>query len=115
MAIDIFQTLNVIEVMENFIERRRPPEHIRSKLDIGYRIEDQSIYVFEIRPQWGKPEIIREYDLAKTTFVKSKNHWKVFWMRANLKWQAYAPQSTVNLLEEFCNLLDEDKYGCFWG
>ena len=84
MAIDILQTLDVIEAMENFIARKRPPEHIRPKLDIGYKIEDQSIIVFEIRPKFEKPEEKRETPMAKTTFVKTKNHWKIFWMRADL-------------------------------
>jgi len=47
MAIDILQTLEVIEVMENFLSRKRPPEHLRNQLDIGYKIEDQSIIVLK--------------------------------------------------------------------
>jgi hypothetical protein len=50
MVVDSLKTLDIIEVMENFVEKRRPPVHIRAKLDIGYKIEDQSVYVLEIRP-----------------------------------------------------------------
>ena len=39
MAIDILQTLDVIEAMENFIARKRPPENIRDKLDLSFKIE----------------------------------------------------------------------------
>jgi len=35
-----------------FMERRRPPPHIRPKLDLGYKIEGQSVEIFEIRPDW---------------------------------------------------------------
>lgn len=115
MAIDVLQTLDVIEAMENFIARKRPPEHIRPKLDIGYKIEGQSIIIFEIRPQWDKPEIILEHSFAKTTFVKSKNNWKVFWMRADLKWHRYTPTPAVNTVLEFAKLVEEDEYHCFWG
>ena len=115
MAIDTLQTLEVIEVMENFLSRKRPPEHIRKQLDIGYKIEDQSIFVFEIRPQWNKPEVIREHPFAKTTFVKAKNNWKVFWMRADLKWHSYSPQPTVKSLTEFTKLVEEDKHHYFFG
>ena len=115
MAIDILQTLDVIEAMENFIARKRPPENIRPKLDIGYKIEEQSITVFEIRPQWDKPEVIREHPVARTTFVKAKNHWKVFWMRADLKWHSYTPTPTVKSIAEFTKLVEEDKHHCFWG
>lgn len=115
MAIDTLQTLEIIEAMENFLARKRPPEHIRPKLDIDYKIEEQSIIIFEIRPQWDKPEIIREHCVAKATFVKAKNQWKVFWMRANLKWHSYTPKPIVNFVEEFIKLVEEDKQHCFWG
>lgn len=115
MAIDLLQTLNVIEAMENFLSRKRPPEHIRPQLDIGYKIEEQSIIVFEIRPQWNKPDVIQEHPVAKTTFVKTKNHWKVFWMRADLNWHSYTPTPTVKSITAFTKLVEEDKHHCFWG
>ncbi|MEO7445500.1 MAG: DUF3024 domain-containing protein [Ferruginibacter sp.] len=115
MAIDILQTLEIIEAMENFIARRRPPAHIRAQLDISYKIVEQSIIVFEIRPRWDKPEEIQEIYVAKTTFVKTKNHWKVFWMRADLKWHSYDPKPIVKSIKEFIKLVDENKHHCFWG
>jgi hypothetical protein len=115
MAIDIFQTLDVIEAMENFIARKRPPENIRHQVDLSYKIEDQSIIVFEIRPRWNKPEEKVEGYIGKTTCVKAKNHWKVFWLRADLKWHSYQPQPTVNSLKDFIKLIEEDKHHCFWG
>jgi hypothetical protein len=56
MSISSLQTLDVIEVMENFLERRRPPEPIRHQLGLSYRIDDQSVTIFELRPRWKKPE-----------------------------------------------------------
>ena len=101
--------------MENFIARRRPPENIRQRLYISYKIDNQSIVVFEIRPQFNKPEEKMEYPIAKTTFVKAKNHWKVFWLRADLNWHSYTPKATVKTIEEFIKLVEEDKHCCFWG
>lgn len=115
MPIDILQTVDVIEAMENFLARQRPREHLRSKLDIGYKIQGQSIIIFEIRPQWDNPEVIKEYPVAKTTFVKTKNHWKIFWLRADLSWHSYTPKPTVKAIREFVIILEEDKHHCFWG
>lgn len=115
MALNPTQTVEVIEALGNLISRIRPPEHIRAKLDIDYKIEGQSIIIFEARPQWNKPEIILEHPVAKTTFVKAKNHWKVFWMRADLNWHSYDPKPTVKTIIEFCKLVEEDKHHCFWG
>ena len=115
MAIDTLKTLDIIEVMENFVDKRRPPEHIRPKLDISYRIEDQSVTIVEVRPRWDNPEVYRDSPIAKTTFIKAKNHWKVFWMRQDLKWHSYKPKPYVKNLSEFTELVDEDKHACFWG
>jgi hypothetical protein len=115
MTIDTLQTLEVIETLENFISKIRPHEHIRKELDIGYTIDDQSIIIFEIRPQGNKPEIIHQYLVAKTTFVKAKNHWKVFWRRADSKWHNYTPNPFVLTIKEFTKLVEEDKLNCFWG
>ena len=115
MSINPLQTLEVIEAMENFIVRKRPPEQIRSKLDIGYKIENQSIIVFEIRPRWDNPAVIMEHPVAKTTYVKSKNYWKIFWMQADLKWHSYPPKTIVKSVKEFIKLVEEDRHHCFWG
>lgn len=115
MAIDALQSLEVIEAMENFIARKRPPEHIREKLDLDYKIEGQNIFVFEIRPQWDNPKVINEHPVAKASFIKTKNHWKVFWLRADLKWHSYTTKPTVKTVKEFTNLIEEDKLHCFWG
>ncbi len=115
MAIDIFQTLNVIETMENFIEKERPPENIRHELDLSYKIEEQSVIVFEIRPNWRNKKEKMESMVAKATFVKSNNKWKIFWQRADLKWHLYAPMPLVPTLSHFVKIIKEDSHGCFWG
>lgn len=115
MAIDTLQTLEVIEVMENFLSKIRPPEDLRNRMDFGYHIKGQSIILFEINPQFDKPEVFHEYPFAKTTFSKAKNQWKVYWIRSNLKWYSYPPQPTVSNLKEFVKLVEEDEHHCFFG
>jgi hypothetical protein len=115
MAIDILKTLEVIESMENFLARNRPTEDIRPVLDFGYKIENQSIIIFEIRPDWINSEIIREHPVARTTYIKAKMHWKVFWLRANMKWESYQPKPIVKTVNEFVTLVEQDELGCFWG
>lgn len=115
MAIDILQTLDIIEALENFIDKIRPPEEMRDQYDISYKIDDQSVIVYEIRPHWQKKNETIESPIAKTTFIKAKNHWKILWFRADLKWHAYKPNETVNSLKHFLEIIEEDKHGCFWG
>ena len=101
--------------MATFLAKRRPPPHIRPELDIGYRLNGQSIEIFEIRPQWDNPSIIREHPFAKATYVRTQNLWKVFWKRADLKWHSYEPVATVQSIHGFCTAVEADPYGCFWG
>lgn len=56
--------------MEAFLERKRPPEHIRPKLDIGYKIEDQSIIIYEIRQFWNGCECLMEKDAFKEIRIR---------------------------------------------
>ena len=115
MAIDIFQTLDVIEALENFIYKIRPPEELRDQVDIVYKIKDQSVLIFEQRPHLEKANEKIESAIAKTTYIKAKNHWKVFWMKSDLKWHSYIPCPKVDTIKEFVDLVDEDKNSCFWG
>lgn len=115
MALDLFDTLDVIAIMENFMLYKRPPEHMRDKIDLSYKIENQSIIIFEIRPHWKNPEEVLESDVAKTTYIKVKKEWHVYWKRANGNWDPYPLEPIVATLEDFLRLVDEDKGACFWG
>jgi hypothetical protein len=115
MALDITQSVEIIEIMENYIAKVRPEPEIRDRLDIGYEINEQSVVLQEIRPLFKNPIEIRRHGYAKATYVHHKNIWKVFWMRADLKWHPYPPEATVKHLSDFLNLVDADIHGCFKG
>jgi hypothetical protein len=96
-----------------YIERIRPKdEDVRKQLDLAFRIEGQSVYLFEIRPDM-RGRII-SHDVAKTTFVRTENVWKIYWMRADLNWHSYE-KTNVKSIGDFVKTVETDKYGCFWG
>lgn len=101
--------------LAKFMDRRRPPPDIRPKLDIGYRIAGHSVELFEIRPDWQDPKKTMEHPFAKATFVRTRNLWRVFWMRRDLKWHGYEPNPEVRSLEAFLHVVDRDEYCCFFG
>ena len=107
--------VDVIEIMENYISKNRPPKEIRQELDLNYRTDKQSIVLFEIRPHWDDKTKFREHDFAKATFDKKNNVWKIYWLRASLKWISYEPKPTVKKLSDFLKQVDKDEYGCFRG
>lgn len=88
---------------------------MRTELDLAYRIDGQSVLVYEIRPTWDKPSEIRESPVAKTSFVSNKNHWKVSWIRGDLKWYPYTPKPIVKTINDFFDLVNHDTHACFFG
>jgi hypothetical protein len=57
-----------IEEIENYLSYIRPNEEMRAQIDIGYRIEKQSVIIFEVRPDWRDPKKKVENNIAKATF-----------------------------------------------
>lgn len=115
MAISEFEIKRCEKEIEKFLDIRRPPPHIRDQVDLGYRIENQSVELFEIRPRWDDPDTIIEIPFAKATYVKKEKLWKVYWQRQDLKWHSYIPVPTVQYFEEFLSVVNEDANGCFFG
>ena len=115
MAVSEFETKRIEKIMEGYLERTRPPVHIRNELDIAYRIDNQSVELFEVRPAFQNPDQKIEHAIAKATYVKRANEWRLYWMRADLKWHRYEPVPEVDSLEEFLQVIEEDAHGCFYG
>ena len=115
MALDISKSVEIIEIIENYIESIRPEPAMRKQIDINYEIIDQSIIINEVRPAWNNPKEFLYHGYAKATYVHNKNVWKIYWKRANLKWSSYEPKPTVNLLNDFLKIVDENEHACFKG
>ena len=116
MALAEIELARVRKAMDVFMQRRRPPAHIRSKLDLGFRITGQSVEIFEVRPAWrGLPDEKHESPVAKATYVRARGIWRVFWQRRDLKWHSYNPKPEVKSVEEFASLVSEDAPACFFG
>ncbi len=115
MALSEFEIRKVEKAAEAFLSTKRPPPDIRKQLDIGYRIENQSIEIFEVRPDWRDESVIMEHSVAKATYVNTQRIWKIYWLRADLKWHSYKPVASVKSIEEFFDAVVDDSYGCFWG
>lgn len=117
MTISEFEIKRYEKLAAQFIKKHRPPAHLRSKLDLFFRIEakKQSLELFEVRPHWQNGIEKIESPIAKAIYNKSKNNWKVLWMRADLKWHTYKPMPEVASLEDFLTLVSKDEHACFFG
>lgn len=115
MALSDIERKRVEKTIGAFVEKLRPAPHIRPQLDFGYRVSRQSVELFEIRPQRDRPTVKRESSFAKATFVRTQGVWKVYWMRADLKWRSYLPVPEVPAIEEFLAVVQKDEHACFFG
>ncbi|SHM08729.1 DUF3024 domain-containing protein [Vreelandella subglaciescola] len=98
-----------------FLEACRPPVHIRSQLDIDVRIAGQNVQVVELRPDIREPSRIIELPVAKATYVKKHQCWKLYWMRSDLKWHSYTPKPEARSVEEVFAVVNADENDCFFG
>lgn len=115
MAFSEIELKRCEKALAQYLELRRPPAHLRDQVDLSYRIENQSVEIFEIRPDWQDRTIKRESPVAKATYVQTKKLWKIFWLRQDLKWHGYQPTPAVKTLETFLKVIERDEHGCFWG
>lgn len=101
--------------MTDFMARRRPPLEVRDKLDHAWRIEGQSVVIHSIRPCWRNSGKTIEEPVAKTTYNRRTNRWRIFWMREDQKWHGYPPHPEALFFDEFLAVVDADDHACFWG
>ncbi len=116
MALSELEMARVRKSVGTFVEQRRPEPHIRPQLDLGYRIQGHSVVIFEVRPVWrGALGEKMEHPVAKATYVRTRDVWRIFWQRADLKWHGYESAPEVVSIDDFLFLVRQDAFACFWG
>lgn len=115
MAFSEFERTVNLKSLRWFLDVSRPPEEIRPELDIGYAVIGQTVDVFEIRPDWKDKTTTRHTPVARIKFVRTKAHWILYWMRADLKWHSYKPDDIHCTLLSALKTVNADADGCFFG
>ncbi|MAS92735.1 MAG: hypothetical protein CMO55_06005 [Verrucomicrobiales bacterium] len=116
MAFTEEEVERILEVLEDeFWSKRRPPLHLRNKVREGQRIENQAVELYFERPAFRKPDTWIEESIVKIRYVRKTNRWKLYWMRADLKWHGYVPYPEAESLSEALAVVQENEYGCFFG
>ena len=114
MAISEFEIFKVEKAAKKFcLERNKnyPPD----QLYIDFKLEDQALLLFEVRPKWNDPTIKIEIMVAKFLYIKKDKIWKLYWQRQNMKWQYYEENGSNTHLEPLLKLVWDDANACFWG
>ena len=77
MTLSDFDRKTCKKLVGQYVENCRLPAHIRNELDLDFRIKEQGVEIFEIRPAWREPGIKIESPVAKATYVKTQRRGKV--------------------------------------
>ncbi len=99
----------------HFWSSRRPPLNLRNLMREGQHFTDQSIELFYVRPLHFDPTRHTEEPIAKLTYVRVSDSWRIFWQRADLKWHRYAPSPESDTLTAALRVIDQDANCCFFG
>jgi hypothetical protein len=51
----------------------------------GFAFTGRASKSLKSEPRWDDNSQVQEYPVAKATYNRTKQHWKVFWQRADLK------------------------------
>ena len=109
-----------LKVIENTVGRmceRRSPAHLKDRKRLTYKVigTSHSIEVYEERPGWKKTTRWRRMEIAKFRYVRATERWKLYWVRQDLKWQAYEPLPESATIEQLVAEVDRDPCGAFFG
>ena len=115
MALTVPHTLDVLAAVGRFLERCRPEPEIRSQVDYRADIRGATLFLSTVRPKWNKPSETTVAEFAKLRWNKSQQTWKLYWMRASGKWEAYPSGAGYDDLDEALATVLRDQYGCFFG
>lgn len=115
VAFTEFEKKRCEKLVGAFLDRRRPPPHLRDQVDLVSRIKGQSVELLEVRAAWDGGERKTERPLARATYNQGTRTWAVYWQRSDLKWHRYHPAPEVGSIEEFLTLVEEDAHACFFG
>ena len=97
------------------VARRQPPEHLRDQLRLEVEIDGHRVRIWEIRPLWTDPTQTVMSGVARFTYTRSRDEWKLYWKRRDGKWHPWNPEENTGPLKKLVRIVDEDRHGAFWG
>jgi len=94
---------------------KHSPAHLKDKLYLTYTVKGHEIVIVERRPRWDNQSEWTESPVAKLKFIRTAAKWRLYWMRADMKWHEYPGRSSSNRLEDLVQEIDDDPLACFFG
>ncbi|MEY0231914.1 DUF3024 domain-containing protein [Providencia manganoxydans] len=111
MAFNDIEIANIKRCMEFFMEKRRPAPFIRDEIDLMYEIQDQSVIIKEVRSVMWRTI---ESPIAKITFNRKQNGWKLFAQNRSGEWEGMF-SDLIPTFSDAIKVVEDDDIGIFFG
>jgi hypothetical protein len=95
--------------------RKQSPVHLKDKLRLEYSVKGHEVVIVERRPGGDDPKEWIESPVAKLKVIRTANNWRLYWMRADLKWHEYPGHSSSKRLDELVQEINDNPLACFFG
>jgi hypothetical protein len=109
------QLQECVSAVGAFLEKRRPHPAIRDQLDFRANITGCELIVVEVRPSFHDKRRTIEHPVARAKWVAARKKWRLYWMRADLKWHSYKPMPEATTVAAALSEVDRDPHCCFFG
>jgi len=114
MAFSEFEFKRIDKTVGALCRRVSRPEHA-DKLRIVFEVDGHAVSIYEERPPWDGIGGWTRMGVARFRYRRTRGSWTLYWMRRDLKWHTYDPEVIPTDLESLVALVDEDRYGAFFG
>ncbi|MCX5832976.1 MAG: DUF3024 domain-containing protein [Deltaproteobacteria bacterium] len=113
MALSEF-TRKLVETRLAWFCREKIPLHYRSRIRLGFKIEEDSVTIFEQRATFTDPGQWVGLDVAQFRWNEREKTWSLYYRNRDSKWRAYYlnPKADFEILPRE---MDEDPVEVFWG
>ena len=94
--------------------RKRSPVRLKDKLRLEYSVKAHDVVIYERRPRWDDPTEWRNSPVAKIKLIRSAGKWRLYWMRADLKWHEYPGLSSSDQIGDLVREISDPLACFFW-
>ena len=95
--------------------RKRNRSEVSDQLNLEYYVDHHDVVLFERRPAYSPFVGVVDSPVAKFKYVRTKDEWRLYWMRRDLKWHGYDMLLSSKDLSDLVAEVDEDPFCCFFG
>jgi len=96
----------VLKAVGAFIEKKRPPERLRSRVDLRASIGLSDVVI----SIWRDDDAgVRETPVARMRWFNSRKIWRLFWRHDDGTWKAYEPYPEASRIATHLRTIEEDS------